>query len=141
MTFSNIATHVQPVWRNEADWILHADLQKDGMDERGEQLWTRRIATDRFRICCIPFFTYGIALGDVVQADTENIVTGVTERSGHRNLRVAITLEEQVVHNELQDWAETTGLLYEWFEGKYLAIDLPTIGETSLNLARLKSLA
>jgi len=120
--------------------MLHADLVKDGMPGRGEQLWAKQIATGLFQICCIPFFTYGIALGDTVEADSENIIRKVRERSGHKNLRVAITSEEAIVHNDLHAWAEKTGLLYEWFEAKYLAIDLPPAVEENLDLTYFQRL-
>ena len=123
--FSNIATHTDPAWGKQSNWMLHADLEKDGLPERGEQIWAKQFDRNNFQICCIPFFTRGIALGDIIEADAENIILRVTERNGHRNLRAAMTLLKPQVHNQLHDWVERTGLLYEWFEGKYLATDLP----------------
>jgi hypothetical protein len=138
MEFSNIATHSKPAWGSQANWMLHADLGKDGMSTRGEQLWAKQTGTGVFKICCIPFFTYGIALGDVVEADAKNIIVKVTEKSGHNNLRVAITGEASEIHGELHDWAEKSGLLYEWFEEKYLAVDLPPEKMDSADITRLK---
>jgi hypothetical protein len=32
-------------------------------------LWARQVGDRRFEICCIPFFLYDVALGDVVETD------------------------------------------------------------------------
>src|SRR5712691_10790956 len=102
--FSNIATHTDPAWGKQSNWMLHADLEKDGLPERGEQIWANQLRPNNFLICCIPFFTHRIALGDIVEADAQNIILRVTKKGGHQNLRVAMTLLEQDVHNELHDW-------------------------------------
>jgi hypothetical protein len=58
------STHKEPVWRGRANFIINAKLPEDG---RFEQLWVRKVAEDAFELCCIPFFLYDVALGDVVQ--------------------------------------------------------------------------
>lgn len=61
-----IATHDNPVWRSKANFLIAADLSENGLEGASEQLWARREADNEFIICCIPFFTYGISLGDHV---------------------------------------------------------------------------
>jgi len=63
-----IATHTEPVLRAEADFLIHAGLAEFGMPGRSEQLWVKKLGGDHFQICCLPFFTYGIAPRDVVFA-------------------------------------------------------------------------
>jgi hypothetical protein len=41
--FSNIATHTDPAWGKHSNWMLHADLEKDGLPERGEQIWAKQL--------------------------------------------------------------------------------------------------
>lgn len=59
-----IATHQEAVWRDRADYIIRVDLADHGMPGSAEQMWTRATSDGMYEICCIPFFTYGIALGD-----------------------------------------------------------------------------
>src|SRR5207237_9725655 len=60
--------HSDPVWRERADFIIGAPLPEEG---RAEQLWARRLGEPlMFEICCIPFFLYDVALGDVLQTDS-----------------------------------------------------------------------
>ena len=80
-SIGSIATHPAAVWRLRADFLLHVDLKAHGMPGRGEQLWARRVGEHRFQICCVPFFSYGITLGDVVDAAPDRwLVTGVVHR-------------------------------------------------------------
>jgi hypothetical protein len=62
-----IATHQQPP---DANFLLHADLAEHGMPDAREQLWVRQLDERRFAMRSLPFFTYGIALDDEVEADS-----------------------------------------------------------------------
>lgn len=59
-----LAVHPEPVWRERGDSIVVVDLE----DGHKEELWAKRLSKDRFEICCIPFFAYDIAPGDVIEA-------------------------------------------------------------------------
>ncbi len=63
---SKIATHDDPVWRERTNYIVRLDLTDDGMPGCFEQMWTRTEEEQRFELCCIPLFTCGLSLGDVV---------------------------------------------------------------------------
>ena len=56
-----------------------------------ENLWASRINENRYRIESIPFFIYGVSLGDIVIVtpdDEGHLQFGrVVKRSGHRTLR------------------------------------------------------
>ena len=86
-----IATHLRPVWAAEADFLIMAVLPDPPLEGKWEQLWTQRVSEDEFRVCCIPFFIYGIALGDVVRTTPQNgkkfVIEQVTQRSGRGVLR------------------------------------------------------
>jgi hypothetical protein len=63
---SMIATHDEPAARAGTNYILRLILADDGMPGRYEQMWTRTEDKVDFELCCVPFFTYGLSLGDVV---------------------------------------------------------------------------
>jgi hypothetical protein len=122
----DIATHDLPVWRSRANFLIMADLTPHGMSGKLEQLWARRIGDRAFEICCIPFFTYGIALGDSVETNGDYRVLGIVNKGGHRNLRVAIVKGAQTeqLHEAIHGWLDSAGFLYEWRGGGYAAVDL-----------------
>lgn len=63
-TGERFSVHREPVWRDRANFVVNAPLPEEG---RYEQLWSRQLSDDCFEVCCIPFFLYDVALGDVVQ--------------------------------------------------------------------------
>ncbi len=138
----NIATHAVPAWRRKANFIIRADLAMHGMPERLEQLWARKIDVYTFEICCIPFFTYGFTLGDIVETNAEYTIQKIVEKRGHISLRAAVTrLENQdEIHETLHAWVDSTGLLYEWFSPGYLSVDLPPDARRDDVISHLDSL-
>jgi hypothetical protein len=113
------AVHDAPVWRDRASFVLGAPLREEG---RAEQLWARQVTDWRFEICCIPFFVYDIALGDIVETDAQYDVVRVVERSGRFVFRVWFGdafHPRQGVADELAE----LGALLEWSSTNLLAID------------------
>ena len=99
-----------------------------GGDGNFEQLWTTRVGENRFELCCIPFFAYDLALGDVVRADaaTGYVVQAVEQRSGNGVVRVAVKRLEDVdvVHVQLHDLLGRLEYLSEWFAPCYVAVNV-----------------
>ena len=104
----SITIHESPVWRAKANFIIMADVSGRGLSGAYEQLWSRQMEHNQHEVCCIPFFTYGISLGDIVwvdkrPADGVYLLRSVVRRSGRCLLRiwshssVRSSLEEQVV--------------------------------------------
>jgi hypothetical protein len=110
------------VWRERADFIINAALPEPG---RFEQLWTRQVTADTFEICCIPFFLYDVALGDVVRTaerpGKRYILDRVVSRSGRYVFRVFMKRPEPrgEVASQL---ARMDGLL-KWSSPSLLAVD------------------
>lgn len=108
--------------------MLHAVVDDVGGADTFEQLWTRRVGDDRFELCCIPFFAYDMALGDVVRAEaaTGYVIQSVVQRSGNGVVRVAVKRPEDVnaVHLRLHDLIGRLEYLCEWFAPGYVAISL-----------------
>src|SRR5688572_21233656 len=63
-----VAVHPNPIWRERGDSIVVVDLE----DGHTEDLWAKGLSENTFEICCIPFFAYDIAPGDVVEATHSN---------------------------------------------------------------------
>lgn len=86
------ATHLDPVWRDRSNFIIAADISHDADGSEWEQLWSRQVDESRFELCCIPFFAFDLALGDIVEAGPhagrQYVVRRVIEPSGHYTFRV-----------------------------------------------------
>lgn len=123
-----IATHANPVRRPTPSFMLRASLADIEGEDNYEQLWTKRVGEDRFEVCCIPFFAYDLALGDVVRADAETryVIQSVERRSGNGVVRVAVKRREDVeaMHLRLHDLLGKLEYLHEWFAPGYVAVSL-----------------
>lgn len=82
------ASHENPVWQNKANFIIAAHLgEKDGQNE-WEQIWAHRLDNTKFYICCIPFFSFDLALGDEVETNDNYVIQRVIKPSGQYTFRV-----------------------------------------------------
>jgi hypothetical protein len=115
--------HEHPVW--SSNFFIVAALETSHEKQWHEQFWVNRRAERLFEIRCIPFFTYGLALGDVVETDEQYRFLRVVEKCGHRNLRIAIINQITETHALIADWVLKTGLLNEWHKPTYVAMDCP----------------
>jgi hypothetical protein len=127
---SKVATHDEPAARERTNYIVRLDLTADGMPGHFEQMWTRTEDKQRFELCCIPFFTYGLSLGDVITIIGEHGSYRVESKAGHRTIRFAIRDQEFAHrrHEELHGALAATGALME-LRGHalgYGAIDIAT---------------
>ena len=125
-----IATHLSPVWRSKADFLIHADLSSSALPGKWEQLWVRRLEENRFEVCCIPFFAMGLALGDQVDSaprhGRHHVVQSVLAESGHTAARAAfLKLDEfDALAPRIIEEMRKVGCLFEWHSVGYLAIDI-----------------
>lgn len=89
---------------------------------RAEQLWARQAGDQQFEICCIPFFLYDVALGDVVETDASYNLLRVIEPSGRYVFRVWFG-DSSHSAEEIAEQLEELGALLEWSSANLLAID------------------
>jgi hypothetical protein len=114
------AVHEAPVWRERANFVIGAPLPEEG---RAEQLWARQLGDERFEICCIPFFVYDLALGDVVETNARFDLVRVIERSGRFVFRIWF---DDAFHSrqEIADALAELEALLEWSSPNLLAVDV-----------------
>jgi hypothetical protein len=115
------AVHTEPAWREQADFIVGARFEIDSV-EASEQLFARRVGALTFEICCIPFFVYDLALGDIVLTDEQYTVVRVIEPSGRYVFRARI---EADAANKTAMWDQLValGALVEKSSERFWAID------------------
>lgn len=115
------AVHPEPVWRARSDFVIAARLQEDDELEF-EQLWARQVAPYRFELCCIPFFLFDMALGDVVETDEDYTVRRVVEPSGRYVFRVWFG-DTVFPREEVAQRLTALEALLEWSSANLLAVD------------------
>lgn len=122
------ATHREPVWRPRANFIVNAIIpDEDESQVQMEQLWVKKLTDDKFEMCCIPFFLYDIALGDVVstrpQLGRRYVVDRAVAESGRYVFRVWFGESDNPPRDEVAIRLEEMGSLLEWSSLNLLAVD------------------
>lgn len=118
--------HSEPVWRELSNFIVNAELGEEDLPRRFEQLWARQLGEDRFEICCIPFFLFDVALGDLVETAPKGsrkyVLDRVVEQSGRCVFRVWFG-ESFHPRDEVAEKLTALGALLEWSSVNLLAVD------------------
>lgn len=119
-------SHPEPVWRGDQHLMAMVDLAPFGLVNKLEQLWLREVS-DGHEVCCIPFWVYGMSLGDVVVVDGANRVTHIAAKSGRHVLRAMFAQPGPSAEfgSLLRAAFADADLLYEWDGDRYVAIDIP----------------
>lgn len=124
VTENKHAVHTEPVWRDRSNFIINAPLEEPG---RLEQLWCRQVSSNTFEVCCIPFFLYDVALGDIVEtkavAERRYVMNRVIQTSGRYVFRVHFERSAWGRRRGVFDRLEQTGALLEWSSSSLLAAD------------------
>lgn len=129
------ASHADPVWRGRANFIVGAAIDPTNTDVTTEQLWARRVGERLFEICCIPFFAYNLALGDIVETDSQYTVERVQSRSGRAVFRVAALGEAAILTDVVPEIVRLGGLV-ERSSLRMIAVDAasPDVAREVANL-------
>lgn len=122
----NFVVHSEPVWRERANFIINAALPDEDYPYRFEQLWVRQLAEERFEVCCIPFFLFDVALGDVVETkgrgDRKYVFERVVKSSGRYVFRVWFG-DSYYPREGIAEKLQELGALLEWSSVNLLAVD------------------
>ncbi|MEV8240734.1 DUF4265 domain-containing protein [Microbacterium testaceum] len=119
----NYRTHALPVWRDRADALIQAQLEEKN---ESEQLWCRALGDDKFEVCCIPFYLYNVALGDIILASDHHF-QGVVVPSGRYVFRVFMREEQYGVRESLVAELDKVSALTEWYSPGLISIDAPDL--------------
>jgi len=125
---SEVVVHDQPAWRDRADFVLFAAIDGEGTPKKWEQIWARSRGEHSYEICCIPFFVYDLALGDVVvvgpRDDKHFVISDVVEKSGRYVFRAWFgENHDRRAQEELIEFVSAQGLLVERRSAHLVAID------------------
>jgi hypothetical protein len=112
-------SHPAPVWREEANFLFRADNDADDVTE---QIWAKKEGHLRYRVCCIPFMIYDLALGDLVETDDHYLLKRVLERSGRWVFRAFID-NPSTDHVQFLADLRAVGALYENASPRLYSID------------------
>lgn len=115
------AVRPDPVWRDRSNFVIAA-VVPDGGETETEQLWARQVDDHRFEICCIPFFVFDLALGDVVETNGEYLVRRAVKPSGRFVFRVWFG-ESSHPRDEIAEELKRRGALIEGSSVNLLAVD------------------
>jgi len=119
---STEAVHRDPVWRQRSDFIIRVAIDPTDTAIETEQLWARMVDARQFEVCCIPFFFYGLALGDLVETDDQYQVLKILKASGRFVFRVWFTKPISSRSDFAKQLVER-GALVEWSSTNLLGVD------------------
>jgi hypothetical protein len=116
-------THATPVWRDRADALVQAQLEEV---DNSEQLWCRSLGDDKFEVCCIPFYLYNVALGDIILAPDFHFQK-VVAPSGRFVFRVFMEEHQRGLRESFVAELDRVEALTEWYSAGLMSIDAPDL--------------
>jgi hypothetical protein len=132
--------HLEPAWQARSDFIIAAPVSSDEEPGLHEQLWTRQVAENLFELCCIPFFVYDVALGDVVETGPvgprQYVMRRVVKPSGRYVFRAWFGSSSSPHHGVARALVDM-GALIEWSSENLLAVDARDASHAQLIANRL----
>lgn len=66
--------HPKSVWSERADFVANVTIGDETDELKYEQLAFEQLGGDRYRLCSVPFFAYGLHLGDEVELEPRPVV-------------------------------------------------------------------
>jgi hypothetical protein len=111
---------------------MTVSLAPFGMPDRYERLIIVPSPEGNHVVACLPFFTYGIQFGDLVELrEPGNEFKRVLKCAGLRTLRFAFNdpTRDDDAHEELHGKFVASGLPHEWHGAGYLAVLLRNVGD------------
>ena len=124
--------HVDPVERRDTNYIAQVDLAPFDLAGQVEQVWLHDLGDGTYALACVPFMSYGLALGDVVRLSRDNKIAALVEARGHRVLRLMLADNPDSTRlagdvDEITACVAHAGLLSEWHGPRFVAVDVPPV--------------
>jgi hypothetical protein len=110
---------------------IRVDLPEHWAGVSGESMWTIDLGNDEYELQNIPFYAYGLNLGDVVWAtaaasDQKPQAHAVRRRSGHETLRIIFFKPASAeFRTAVLKEVESLGCEWEGLDDDYFAVDVP----------------
>ena len=126
---NKVFQHVEPIWPEKSNFLIGVSVsptKAEPSSSAWEQLWSNRLSDYKFELTCIPMFAYGISLGDIVETDSNFMITRVVMHSGHKTYRVWFMKEESSFQKQIFDSLANFGCLLERYSSKLIGVDTPT---------------
>lgn len=118
--------HQSGVWEHKVDFIVHADGVYNDEPVR-EQLGARAVNETQVELCCLPFYLYGYALGDILRVSVPDcIVQEVVQKSGRFIFRIMFWSEPERAVQIADHCKSEFGALFEWHSPQFCAVDIAT---------------
>jgi hypothetical protein len=143
--FDLVITHANPVWATRADSVVLVDLKKWGLSGV-EELPSHHVGGSFYELCCVPFFSYGMKLGDVVEATPNEydamFVAKVIKSSNRLNIRLAVRSEKETdaAMRRILGILARAECGFEMWQPGYVAADVPTPASETIVLRGLQVL-
>lgn len=118
------ATHPNPARRKEANFLIAVEIDGNEKNRKWEQLWCEQLDSYRFKVSCIPFFTWEIDLGDEVETTEKYIFTRVIKPSGFKTHRIWFGDATEYDGSQVAMHLEKLGAEVEWSSKNLLAISV-----------------
>jgi hypothetical protein len=132
-SMAKIADHPRPCMPPPPDAVaVTVDLAAFGMPGRSERLVAVPAVDGHYVVACLPFFTYGIQFGDLVQVrEPGRAFERVLRPSGLRTFRVAFADRAAAgeCHVDLHTRIARAGLPCEWHGAGYAAVLIRDVGD------------
>ena len=117
--------HVNPIWVDRADFIINSIVPPPSENDESiywEQFWSRQIDELKFEICCIPFYVYDLALGDIVETDKRHMISQVIKRSGYFTIRIWFFEIDEETRFIIEKTIYSYGCLMEFYNERLLGV-------------------
>lgn len=111
---------------------MTVDLTAFGMPDCYERLTVEPSPEGNYVVACLPFFTYGIQFGDLVEVrEPESVFGRVLKRSGFRTLRIAFSDQPTAGQGHEALHARFIGirLPHEWHGARYVSVLIRCLAE------------
>jgi|GEM_PF-922724 len=126
--------HPNPAWKEIGNSLITLSITPPGHSSVIEELFCHQLGDKLYKLCCIPFYAYRIALGDEfeVEADLKSgeglyIINQVKKSLGHSTFRAWFGgTGNPSTKTEVYQEIEKLGCLMEWHPSELLAIDAET---------------